>query len=95
MLFRSSSSTAGPDGVALGDEDEDFDDHGFAHPSTYAEQPWIWVPRDELGLSAYFVRMFREAGVDASDEGAVMDARGDVEVNRSPPDEDWSGGHDA
>ncbi|GJE96634.1 hypothetical protein PsYK624_128340 [Phanerochaete sordida] len=75
--------------------DEDFDAHGFDHPSTYAEQPWIWLPRDPLGLSARFVHEFRALGVDASDEGAVMDERGNVEVNRSPPDEDWSGGHDA
>ena len=78
-----------------GDEDEDFDVHGFDHPSTYAEQPWIWVPRDQLGLSAVFVREFRALGVHASDEGAVMDERGNVEVNRSPPDEEWHGGHDA
>ena len=77
------------------DEDEDFDAHGFDHPSTYEEQPWIWVPRDELGLSAYFVEEFRALGVEASDEGATMDEKGNVEVNRSPPDEDWSGGHDA
>lgn len=77
------------------DEDEDFDDHGFDHPSTYAEQPWIWVPRDQLGLSQYFVEEFRAVGVHAGDDGATMDERGEVEVNRSPPDEDWNGGHDA
>ena len=77
------------------EEDEDFDAHGFDHPSTYAEQPWIWVPRDELGLSEYFVNDFRAVGVEASDGGAIMDVEGDVEVNRSPPDEDWNGGHDA
>lgn len=77
------------------DEDKDFDVHGFDHPSAYAEQPWIWVPRDELGLSHYFVSDFRASGVEASDDGATMDVKGDVEVNRSPPDEDWIGGHDA
>lgn len=77
------------------EEDEDFDVHGFDHPSTYAEQPWIWVPRDELGLSHYFVSDFRASGVEASDDGATMDVKGDVEVNRSPPDEAWTGGHDA
>ncbi|KIP07763.1 hypothetical protein PHLGIDRAFT_408268 [Phlebiopsis gigantea 11061_1 CR5-6] len=76
-------------------EDEDFDAHGFAHPSTYAAQRWIWVPRDALGLSTHFVAQFRAAGVLASDAGAAMDARGEVEVNRSPPDEEWAGGHDA
>ncbi|EKM57367.1 uncharacterized protein PHACADRAFT_194921 [Phanerochaete carnosa HHB-10118-sp] len=78
-----------------GDVDEDFDAHGFDHPSTYEEQPWIWVPKDALGLSEVFVREYRTLGVEASDEGAVMDERGNVEVNRSPPDEEWHGGHDA
>lgn len=92
---RTASTREGGSGGGGTGEDEDFDAHGFDHPSTYAEQPWIWVPRDALGLSARFVREFRELGVEASDEGAVMDERGNVEVNRSPPDEDWNGGHDA
>ncbi|KAF8529554.1 DUF221 family protein [Hysterangium stoloniferum] len=77
-----------------GDED-DFDDNGFQHPSSYAEQPWIWIPRDELGLSKYLVEELKVAGVDASDEGSIMDCEGDVEVTRSPPDEAWEGGHNA
>jgi calcium permeable stress-gated cation channel len=77
------------------DSDEDFDEHGFDHPSTYEAQPWIWIPKDELGLSGVLVRELKDAGVDASDEGATMDKGGEVEVQRSPPDEDWAGGHDA
>lgn len=77
------------------DVDSDFDIHGFAHPSTYTEQLWIWVPRDELGISKVLVRELRQSGVDASDEGASIDTGGTVEVQRAPPDEDWSGGHDA
>ena len=76
-------------------EDRDFDVHGFDHPSTYAPQPWIWVPRDALGLSAVLVREYRAAGVDADDEGAEMDCKGGVEVSRGPPDEEWAGGCDA
>lgn len=75
--------------------DKDFDVHGFDHPSTYAEQPCVWVPRDPLGLSGVIVREYRAAGVEVSDEGALMDAKGNVEVNRGPPDEDWVGGYDA
>ena len=77
------------------EEDKDFDVHGFDHPSTYAPQPWIWVPRDALGLSAVLVREYRAAGVDADDEGAEMDCKGGVEVSRGPPDEEWAGGYDA
>lgn len=84
-----------PDAVGDDDDEKDFDEHGFDHPSTYAPQPWVWVPRDPFGLSTFLVAEFRAAGVEASDEGATMDEVGTVEVNRSPPDEAWEGGHDA
>ncbi|KAF7321922.1 hypothetical protein MKEN_00714500 [Mycena kentingensis (nom. inval.)] len=76
------------------DEEEETDEYAFDHPSTYQPQRWIWVPRDRLGLSKMLVADMEEAGVDASDRGAVMDAKGVVEVTRNPPDEDWDGGHD-
>ncbi|PFH52049.1 hypothetical protein AMATHDRAFT_57827 [Amanita thiersii Skay4041] len=70
------------------------DKHAFDHPSTYVEQAWIWIPKDYLGLSEVLIRELEEAGVEASDIGAVMDEKGIVEVTRNPPDEDWKGGHD-
>jgi hypothetical protein len=76
-----------------GDDSTD-DEHAFDHPSLYRDQPWIWMPKDTLGLSEVLVKEFKEAGVGASDIGAVMDSEGIVEVSRNPPDEDWSGGHD-
>lgn len=77
------------------DDDRDFDDNGFNHPSTYEEQPWIWIPEDEFGVSKVLMEEFLAAGVDASDIGATMDSKGTVEVQRNPPDEEWTGGHDA
>ncbi|CAL1696410.1 unnamed protein product [Somion occarium] len=77
------------------DEDEDFDENGFNHPSTYTEQPWVWIPKDDLGVSELLVRELQAAGVGASDTGATMDRKGTVEVQRNPPDEEWAGGHDA
>ncbi|KAI0076271.1 hypothetical protein K474DRAFT_1285297 [Panus rudis PR-1116 ss-1] len=77
------------------DEDNDFDENGFNHPSTYAEQPWIWVPKDPYGISKVLVQELQGASVQASDIGATMDEHGTVEVERNPPDEEWSGGHDA
>ena len=77
------------------DVDKDFDVHGFDHPSTYREQPWIWVPRDIFGISSTVVRELRENGIEASDEGSTMDRDGTVEVTRGPPNEEWSGGFDA
>ncbi|KAJ6594223.1 DUF221 family protein [Mycena capillaripes] len=77
------------------DEEEEQDDHAFDHPSTYVEQPWIWMPKDRLGLSQLLVDDLHSVGVDASDLGAVMDEKGIVEVTRNPPDEEWGGGHDS
>jgi hypothetical protein len=74
--------------------DEEFEEHAFDHPSTYADQAWIWLPADPLGFSALIAEDLRAAGVDASDLGATMDKHGTVEVSRNPPDEEWAGGHD-
>ncbi|KAF9467356.1 DUF221 family protein [Collybia nuda] len=76
------------------DDDDDNDEHAFDHPSTYVDQPWIWLPHDQLGLSGLLTNDLKAAGVDASDVGASMDERGIVEVTRNPPDEEWRGGHD-
>jgi hypothetical protein len=79
------------------DSDEEYEDdvHAFDHPSMYVDQPWIWIPKDPLGLSTFLVQELVDAGVSASDLGAEMREDGIVEVTRNPPDEDWSGGHDA
>ncbi|KAG8922564.1 hypothetical protein FRC02_011782 [Tulasnella sp. 418] len=74
--------------------DDDNEDHAFDHPSTYVDAPWIWIPKDDLGLSTYLVTELIESGVQASDIGAFIDKKGNVEVVRNPPDEEWSGGHD-
>ncbi|KAK7039088.1 phosphate metabolism protein 7 [Paramarasmius palmivorus] len=74
--------------------EDDDDPHAFDHPSTYKPQRWIWVPRDQLGLSRALVQYLKDRGVEASDEGADMDMKGVVEVTRGPPDEEWAGGHD-
>lgn len=76
------------------DEEDDGNDHAFDHPSTYVDQVWIWIPKDVLGLSDFLVKDLKDVGIDASDVGANMDAKGVVEVTRNPPDEDWGGGHD-
>ncbi|CAK5265567.1 unnamed protein product [Mycena citricolor] len=76
------------------DDEEDTDEHAFDHPSTYMPQPTVWLPKDRLGISELLIGEMRAAGVDASDLGASMDARGVVEVTRNPPDEVWEGGND-
>lgn len=62
------------------DVDEDMDEHAFDHPSTYKPAPWIWVPKDPLGLSDVLLEELREAGVDASDLGASMNEKARVRV---------------
>ncbi|KAJ7595058.1 DUF221 family protein [Mycena floridula] len=87
-----------PAGRDIDDEDSDdevdFNEHAFDHPSLYVEQPWIWIPKDPLGLSEILVNELHDIGVDASDLGAAMDKKGVVEVTRNPPDEAWDGGQD-
>ncbi|KAG5729523.1 hypothetical protein E4T56_gene4603 [Termitomyces sp. T112] len=75
-------------------DEEEEDDHAFNHPSTYVEQPWIWIPADKLGLSVILKGDLISAGVNADDLGAFMDWKGTVDVKRNPPDEEWQGGHD-
>ncbi|TRM61311.1 phosphate metabolism protein-domain-containing protein [Schizophyllum amplum] len=70
------------------------EEHAFDHPALHEPQPWIWVPRDPLGLSGLLVGELTSAGVEASDVGAVMNEKGVVDVSRGPPDEEWKGGHD-
>lgn len=77
------------------DEETEDDVHAFDHPSTYVDQPWIWIPADHLGLSSLLVKELMDAGVCASDAGAEMREDRTVEVSRNPPDEKWSGGYNA
>jgi len=65
--------------------EDSLDKHAFDHPSTYVEQPCIWIPKDTLGLCRVLVQYLEEAGVSASDEGASMDVKGVVEVTSAPP----------
>ncbi|EJD51989.1 hypothetical protein AURDEDRAFT_56051 [Auricularia subglabra TFB-10046 SS5] len=76
------------------DADIELDEHAFDHPATYKPAPWIWVPRDPLGLSSVIVEELNMAGVSASDTGATVDKHGVVKVSRNPPDEEWEGGID-
>ena len=84
----------GDDEDPVPQDEADFDEHAFDHPATYKPQPCIWIPRDNLGLSAVLLKDLKSMEIDASDEGAVMDDKGIVEVLRCPPDEEWLEGID-
>lgn len=77
------------------EEEEGGNEHTFDHPSVYEDQAWIWLPKDPLGLSELLVNDLIAVGINASDVGAKMDNKGIVEVTRTPPDQEWEGGHDA
>ncbi|KAJ1304283.1 hypothetical protein OPQ81_005443 [Rhizoctonia solani] len=81
-------------GNSSSEDDSDLDDFAFDHPNTYKDAPWIWIPKDNLGISTVLLNELHAARVEASDKGAKMDEKGVVEVNRSPPEEAWSGGLD-
>lgn len=66
-----------------------LDHHAFDHPATYEEQRTVWVPVDDHGLWKGEVEDTRAAGVEISTQGATMDAKGNVAVTRSPPDDEW------
>ncbi|TCD70733.1 hypothetical protein EIP91_002109 [Steccherinum ochraceum] len=66
--------------------DEQAGPKEFYHPASVDSQPTVWIPRDELGLGEEEERACKENGVDATTQGAVMDAKGHVEIESGPPD---------
>ncbi|KAF8621559.1 hypothetical protein AX15_007726 [Amanita polypyramis BW_CC] len=87
------SQLPGDPNVTQAEHDHE-DEHVFDHPSIYVDRPWIWIPKDPLGLSEILIQELEGAEVSASDMGAIMDERGIVEVTRGSPDEEWGGGRD-
>ncbi|KZV65766.1 DUF221-domain-containing protein [Peniophora sp. CONT] len=59
----------------------------FTHPAAVEPQQTVWLPRDTLGLAVEAERSIREDGIDVTTEGAVMDAKGHVDVSAAPPEE--------
>jgi hypothetical protein len=66
--------------------------HEFDNPAMYKKQPVIWIANDPLGIGNYEANRINAAGVEASTQFAHMDEKGKLDVDRSPPDEDWDGG---
>ncbi|KAF5356746.1 hypothetical protein D9756_006681 [Leucocoprinus leucothites] len=61
-------------------EDAEF---GFAHPAVSRPQRIIWIPRDTLGLSEEAVSGCEEMGLNVTNEGAMMNEKGKVDVPRA------------
>ena len=64
-------------------------EHGFDQPATWKEQETIWLPDDVLGIGKAECEHLLSLGIDASTEGAQMNAQGKTNVSRPPPGEPW------
>ncbi|TNY20875.1 hypothetical protein DMC30DRAFT_396414 [Rhodotorula diobovata] len=74
--------------------DEHLDVNAFDHPATYQDYPTVWIPKDPAGLYRDELEGSQAAGVDVSAEGARMDEKAKVDIDRSPPDEEWDDSQD-
>lgn len=66
--------------------------HAFDHPALWKKQATIWIADDPLGLGRHESQRINAAGVESSTQYAHMNEKGDVWVDRGPPDEPWQGG---
>ncbi|KAI0642619.1 DUF221-domain-containing protein [Trametes meyenii] len=80
-------STLSERGVGVG-VDEEAGPKDFYHPASVERQPVVWLPRDPLGLGVAEERALREAGIRVSTRDAVMDAKGHVDIEGPPPEEE-------
>lgn len=80
------------DAAGLSGQDRIDVRHEFDNPAMYKKQPVIWIANDPLGIGNYEANRINADGVEASTQFAHMDEKGKLDVDRSPPDEDWDGG---
>ncbi|KDQ58423.1 hypothetical protein JAAARDRAFT_667498 [Jaapia argillacea MUCL 33604] len=59
----------------------------FDHPAAVNPQRIVWLPVDDLGLGEAEAEVNRERGIEVSLDGAVMNEKGQVDVDSAPPDE--------
>ncbi|KAI0092654.1 DUF221-domain-containing protein [Irpex rosettiformis] len=60
----------------------------FAHPATRESQQIVWIPHDPLGIGESEAAACQALGVQVGMDGAKMDGKGKVDVDRAPPGED-------
>jgi calcium permeable stress-gated cation channel len=63
------------------------DEYGFAQPALSRPQRVVWIPRDTLGLGEVEEEACEAGSVLASTENAVMNEKGDVDIEGGPPDD--------
>lgn len=59
----------------------------FAHPASRESQQVVWIPTDPLGLGEAEAAACQAQGVKVSMDGAQMNGKGHVDVDRPPPGE--------
>jgi len=74
---------AGPSVAVEGKRNEGPTD--FTHPAAVEAQRIIWIPEDELGLAQSEVADMREHGVQGSTDNAILDTKGQTEIEGHPP----------
>jgi hypothetical protein len=57
----------------------------FNHPAGVEPQRIVWIPQDPLGISVREVQRLQEEGVEVSDENAILDKTGTVDITNHPP----------
>ncbi|KAK4698531.1 calcium permeable stress-gated cation channel, partial [Phenoliferia sp. Uapishka_3] len=66
-----------------------LDEHAFDHPAGYEPQRIVWIPTDWHNFYQHELEETQAAGVEISATGATMNAKGHVDVVRSPPGDEW------
>jgi hypothetical protein len=63
----------------------------FEHPALWRDQPTVWLPRDQLGLSKEAVERGRRRNILITDDDATIDEKAKVEITRDAvPGEDFN-----
>ncbi|CAK7900217.1 phosphate metabolism protein 7 [[Candida] anglica] len=64
---------------------DDFIKTAYEDPAVNDDEPHIWIPRDELGLSEIQKNLALEQGVDVSDGNAIFNEKNSIEYTGPPP----------
>jgi hypothetical protein len=49
-----------------------YETEAYMHPSTYAPEPVIWIPEDDLGITQKQIKEFQASSVEATSRGACI-----------------------